>query len=75
MYLILFQCQKLEECDYESLVVIISKKNEYSHITGSRGGRDFLEDKQPFISDFRKYCSGKHSKDPKIIKLFHAQLN
>ena len=61
MYFIIFvfnfQCEKLEERRYESIVVTVSQDSHW--MTGSEKGKTFLEDKLLFISEFVQFCEGK----------------
>ena len=55
-YLFLLQCQRLEEQGHES--VVISLNDDGNFITGSKWGKEFVEDRYIFVTDFMQFCTG-----------------
>ena len=56
---VIFQCEKLEEYGYESLVIMVCRDKDDPYITGSKKGTSFLEVKSLIIPEFTKFCVGK----------------
>ena len=57
----IFQCEKLEEYGYESLVIIVCRDKDDTYITGSQRGTGFLETERFIVPDFTQFCVGKYS--------------
>ena len=51
-----FQCRRLEENGHESVVITLSETGNF--ITGSKRGKEFVEDRHVFVTDFEHFCIG-----------------